>query len=159
MDRYLKILNMGPQSKKRVKFSKPYWNNHLAELRKTLKIKEHKYTKSKKNLINRSIYLGEFKVAGHQFDKTLRKYERKYYQDKAINIENLNKNNPRVFWDAIKKLGPKKKTSIPMNIHDNNGFNTDPDVVLNKWKDDFNSLYNPPEEGLHYDEEFYNHFM
>ena len=37
-----------------------------------------------------------------------------------------------------------------MKVHDNKGFNTDPDVVLNRWKDDFNSLYNPPEEGLHY---------
>ena len=46
-----------------------------------------------------------------------------------------------------------------MKVHDNNGFSTEPNVVLNRWKDDFNSLYSPPEEGLHYDEEFYNHVM
>ena len=107
MDQYLKILNMGPQSKRR-------WNNNLAELRKTPKIKEHEYTKSKKNLINRNICCEEFKVARHEFDKILRKYERNYYQDKALNIENLNKNNPREFWDAIRKLGPRKKTSMTM---------------------------------------------
>ena len=74
MDQYLKILNMGPQSKRR-------WNNNLAELRKTPKIKEHEYTKSKKNLINRNICCEEFKVARQEFDKILRKYERNYYQD------------------------------------------------------------------------------
>ena len=46
-----------------------------------------------------------------------------------------------------------------MKVHDNNGFSTDPDVVLNRWKDDFNSLYNPPEKGLCYDEEYYNDIM
>jgi len=46
-----------------------------------------------------------------------------------------------------------------MKVHDNNGFSTDPDFVLNRWKDYFNSLYNPPEEGLHYDEEIYSDVM
>jgi len=133
----------------------------LAESWTTLKIKEHEYTKSKKNIINRSIYFGEFKLAQHEFDKTLFKYGRYYYQNNAILVSNeiLIKNIPREFWDAIKKIELRKKNSIPMKVHDKNGFNTDPDIVLNKWKDDFYSLYNPPEEGLHYDEEVYNHFM
>ena len=44
----------------------------------------------------------------------------------------------------LKKLRPRKKTSILMEVHDNNGFSTGPDVVLDRWKDDFNSLYSPP---------------
>jgi hypothetical protein len=35
-----------------------------------------------------------------------------------------------------------------MKVHDSNGFSTDPEFVLKRWKEDFNSLYNPQRRDL-----------
>ena len=42
-----------------------------------------------------------------------------------------------------------------MKVHDSNDFNTEPEFVLNKWKHDFSTLYNPPDHPGQYDQPFY----
>ena len=118
-----------------------------------LKNQEHLYTKSK-GKHNRAQLFEQFKDARRNFDRNLRKYERQYYSEQAIRIENLNTDNPREFWRAIKRLGSRKKASIPMKVHDGDDFNTDPQFVLNHWKEEYEKLYNPPEDPS-FDRDFY----
>ncbi|VDH95861.1 Hypothetical predicted protein [Mytilus galloprovincialis] len=52
-------------------------------------------------------------------------------------------NNPTDFWNKIKQLGPRRHSSIPMEIYDKDGeIVSDEKVVLEKWKTDFENIYN-----------------
>ena len=61
-----------------------------------------------------------------------------------LNIEEFctDTSNPRNFWDHVKKLGPKRKSHIPMEVKINNVQYTDNENVLKKWQSDFSQLYN-----------------
>ena len=57
-------------------------------------------------------------------------------------IEKLQTENPRVFWQQLRRLGPNKRNSIPMEIYnESNQIIYDTNLVLNKWKTDFENLY------------------
>ena len=45
--------------------------------------------------------------------------------------------NPRAFWEHIKKIERRKSNHIPMKVYQGNELVSDIDVVLNKWKTDF----------------------
>ena len=63
------------------------------------------------------------------------------------NLESIHKDNPRDFWKKIKQLGPKTK-NIPFKVENNGTLTSDPEAVLNTWKDDFQQLYNPNIENV-----------
>ena len=91
------------------------------------------------------------------FDKALRKKERLYRKKNAEKIESLNNVNHNNFWSEINKLGPQKTGQIPNKVYVENSVVSDTDVVLTKWKNDFQQLYNPPKDDSEkYDNEFYN---
>ena len=73
-------------------------------------------------------------------------------------IENLNTDNPNEFWNHVNKLGPKRNKDVPMEVYDNDGsIIYDTDAVLDRWKTDFEGLYNIP-EGVHsFDNAFFQH--
>ena len=139
---------------KRWKHSKPYWDDDLNDLWKLLKISEHNYAKCKIRREKQNLF-NIFKSVRKSFDRRLRQKERQYLKNQAFKIEECNTSNPREFWKYIKRLGPQQKRPIPVKVHDGVGFNCEPEFVLNKWKDDFQSLYNPPNT-LNFDDEFYN---
>ena len=63
--------------------------------------------------------------------------------------------NPNDFWQKIKSLGPRKDSSIPIEIIDENGTPIrNEHEVLNRWKSDFEKLYNGTDTGnfddIHY---------
>ena len=91
------------------------------------------------------------------FDKLLRKTERTYNRQLADKIEDLNTNNPTEFWNNIKNLGPQKSKNIPMKVYNDDGsLMHDTASVLDKWKSDFQGLYNKPEShNVHFDNDFY----
>ena len=64
----------------------------------------------------------------------------------------MDKNNPKDFWNKLKPLGPRKKTTIPIQVRIGDEIITEGNTVLNKWKNDFSSLYNNPGK---VDNEFY----
>lgn len=158
MDEYLQFSECGRNTKKRWKHSKPYWNEELSELWKSMRNKEKTYLKFRGNRRDKASHLQKFKDSRHNFDKKLRSCERKYYYNKAVEIENLNTSNPKEFWQQIKKLGPVKKSSIPMKVKVGNAFNTDPVTVLNKWKGEYENLYNLP-NNPNFDNEFYDNII
>ncbi len=52
-----------------------------------------------------------------------------------ILLVKISTNNPREFWAQMKRLGPRKVTSIPMKVHDVNGnITADIGKVLNGCK-------------------------
>ena len=155
MDKYLKFTECGPSTKKRWKHSKPYWNEELTELWKSMRNKERTYLKFRGDRRNKALHLNNFKHSRHIFDKKLRSCECKYYYDKATELEQFNTNNPKEFWQQIKKLGPNKKSDIPMKVKVGDAFNCETATVLNKWKGDFENLYNLP-NNPNFDTEFYN---
>ena len=59
-----------------------------------------------------------------------------------IEIEQLSTENPRQFWEHLKKLGPISKKKIPMEVYDDEGqIVTDTECVLNKWGTEFEKLH------------------
>ena len=96
-----------------------------------------------------------------QFDKLLRKTERNYNRQLADEIESLNTDNPREFWQHIKQLGPQKKKPIPLKVEDaSNNIVEDLEIVLERWKQDYENLYNKPDlPNSEFDEEFYSDIL
>ena len=54
-----------------------------------------------------------------------------------MNIENCVSSDPNKFWDFIKRLGPTKREEIPWKIELDGQVITDQDLVLKKWKEDY----------------------
>ena len=58
-----------------------------------------------------------------------------------------------IAFTFCKKLGPMRKTSIPIKVRKNEEIITNEKEVLNTWKEDFEKLYNCP---VNQDDEFHN---
>ena len=57
-------------------------------------------------------------------------------------IEKLRTDNPTEFWRHIKRLGPKNKSKIPLEIEDEDGnITTEVSSVLDKWKNDLKKMF------------------
>ena len=83
-----------------------------------------------------------FKEARNIFDKALRKAERQYNRNFIDSIENFSSKNPKEFRKHIKKLGPRNKTEIPVQVKVDDTYSSELDTVLHKWENDFSDLYN-----------------
>ena len=85
-----------------------------------------------------------FKNNQYAYDKWLRKTERNYFRKFADDLEEIDINNPKAFWNHIKALGTNTKKDIPLQIYDENSgsLNCDIDTVCAKWKNDFSNLLN-----------------
>jgi hypothetical protein len=155
MSRWLKAKNVHPAAFKRFKRStKPFWNDNLSELWNTVCKREKLYLLCRE--ARRSQLKHEFCLAQKNFDREYRKAERNYKKGKIDEIEFLSTSDPKKFWEGIKKLGPKKKNDIPMQVYDDDqSVITDLNKVLDKWKSDFDGLYNFQPEPGQFDDEFY----
>ena len=97
------------------------------------------------------MFRDKFLIARRKFDKEYRKVERQYNHGKMLDIDNICVNDPNKFWNCLRKLGPHKKSSIPLEIYnENNTISCNITEVLEKWKTDFESLYNPSNQYLHW---------
>ena len=61
----------------------------------------------------------------------------------ANDIETMSSTNPNAFWNKIRKLGPRNNNNIPMEVLNEDGtiLTTERDV-LERWRTDFENLYN-----------------
>ena len=85
-----------------------------------------------------------YKCARQEFDKMYRRLERQYKRGQMLELENTCKNDPKNFWNHLKKLGPSKNKTIPTEVYDHeNEIVTDKERILEKWRSEFCSLYNP----------------
>ena len=88
------------------------------------------------------------------FSKRVQKAKRQYWQQKQLEIENLDSNKPKLFWKEIGKLGIGKdrRQQIPMEVKiENWQTSNDADEVLIVWKNGFEGLLNPIRGNDYYD--------
>ena len=143
MDKYLDVSNSSKGVKKKFKYFKPYWNDHLTNLWAIMRNNERDF-KRVKNISrqqNQQCYRA-FINSQNLFDRELRKAERRYNRGFCIELDEIDTSNPREFWKSIKKLGPKSKKDIPMKVYRDGDLTSNTDHVLSAWKHDFHSLYN-----------------
>ena len=151
------------KNKKRYRHSpKEWWNDNLENLWKDLCASEKEYLKhegpKRIKAAKRSAYLTKQRL----FDRTVKKTKRLYIKQKHCEIEELQTNDPRKFWDHIKNLGPKSKKTIPMEVYDEYGNVTDdPQSVLSKWEHEFKTLLERIQTSEHseFDETFYEQVL
>ncbi len=135
MDRYLPKYT-GLKSGKKYRIKKPYWNEHLKSLWNEM-CNAEKVFLNFRGVNHVKQFLGQkFRCASTVFNRELRRAERKYNRDLQDKIETVCTENPRQFWEYIKKLGPKTKSKILEEVYDQEGNVTnDLNYVLQKWKD------------------------
>ena len=116
---------------------------------------EKQYLKFKgRNNVNNALRK-DFQIAQKNFDRRLRHCERKHKQTMCIDIETMTSNNPSEFWNKIKQLGPRRHSSIPMEIYDNDGeIIIDEQIVLEKSKEDFQNIYNMDDSATEFNCDF-----
>ena len=130
------------ENTKRLRPMRPFWTDELDRLFRTVVGKERAMKKCKYRT-RRRILKQEYKIARNNFDKSYRRVHRQYEQGETLKFETYCITEPNKFWESIKKLGPKKKQSIPMQIYNDTGeIICDQESVLNKWKSEFEQLYN-----------------
>ena len=142
MDKHLECIRISVGTKKKFKHNKPYWTNELTDVWKLMKSAEKRFLKCKGPRKLKTYCRKLFIDARNDFDKLLRKTERNYRRQVIETIDEICTTNPREFWACLKKLGPRKHSSIPMKVEQNDIVVTDENVVLAKWENDFKSLYN-----------------
>ena len=158
MDKYIDYrVYSGRKAGKRFKCHKPYWDDHLTSLWKYMCEKEKQYLKFRGSNNEKSSKRLVFQNARNQFDKYLRSRQREY-RNKQINIvETACGDNPKQFWEHIKRLGPKKSNSLPEAVKTSHGVSHDKVEILTEWKNSFESLYNP--SNINNDQTFYDTAM
>ena len=156
LNNFFRSNNISPLARKRLyRSSKPFWNDELQTKWKKLCAAERKFLKSEGNI--RKSAREEFTSIQKDFDRSYRKAERKFKLENLNEIEENVTKNPKVFWEMIKNLGPRKKGNIHMEIYEEGGvINNDVPTVLHKWKTEYENLYNLVDSEVVYDDEFLN---
>jgi hypothetical protein len=136
------------ETRRRRRKAKPFWNEELSSLWNEMRAKEKDFLKCKKqNSREWKEKLTSFKTTRKQFDKIFRREERKFKREQMRDIETICSNDPRTFWDQLKKLGPKRVHQIPMEVHDADGRRiTKHEDVLSFWANEFAKLYSQTQE-------------
>ena len=114
IDSNLQINYCTKPCRKCYKYYKPYWSNDLTKVWKDMRDSEKEFLKVNKHTSKaRKTELKQiYKTKRHIFDKALREAERNYKKGVSEDIETVNTENPKVFWNFIKKLGPRKTNKI-----------------------------------------------
>ena len=84
-------------------------------------VKEQKFLKSEERPITRTRKRSECLESQKKFDRRLRFYDRQYRQSFCEEIESMTTTNPNEFWTNIRKIGPRKRSDIPMEVYGNDG--------------------------------------
>jgi len=143
------------KSKRKLKLSKPYWDEELTEAWKLMVQAEKHYIKAKSNVSsNRRELRALFMDSQKSFDKLLRTKARRYHAKCVSDVEQSCDQNPRDFWDHIKKLGPHKSNNIPLKVKIDDDTVTNLRDVKDHWNSEFSRLLNPEQEGGNFDDEF-----
>ncbi len=88
-----------------------------------------------------------------------------YRQSISLDIETMATNDPNEFWNKINRLGSRKVSTIPVQIVDRNGnTENDENAVFDRWKLDFENLYNSDDtndfDSVHYERsKLHTHLM
>ncbi len=147
MDACLEFKDISESSiRKRFKHYKPYWDQELTDLWTVLKETNKRYNKSKRSGARSKQLFESYKIAQKNFDKTLHRKARAYKRSFLSNLDDFSSKSPKQFWEKLDKLGPRTTRKIPSKIRKPDGsFTENSTEVLEKWQNDFSTLYNRPD--------------
>ncbi|CAG2244959.1 unnamed protein product [Mytilus edulis] len=137
-------------------FLKPYWSDLLQQKWDAASKKEKLWLKCSDHTNIKRKLKQEYCAARNDFDKHLRKAKRTYQNKLQMDLmTELEKPNSRDFWKQIGKIGISndRRDQIPWEVIDDNGeVTTDKERVLQKWKTDYQTLFNDQTDSMLYDE-------
>ena len=114
---------------------KEWWDEELTELFRDMQKAEHNFIKAKRNKHKFKEMQSLFKCKQKHFDRIVKNKKRTCQRNKCLQLEKVNSSDPTSFWDHIKRLGPKKKSTIPMECYAPDGsIIYDPKYILNLWR-------------------------
>lgn len=127
--------------KNKRRIGKPWWSIELENLWSNVTSSERLFIRAKGK--KRQHLYQQYKDVRSEFDRQYNRAKKIYNRSERDNIARLNTEDPEQFWDQINRLGPQKNVSIPMEIPlGNDELLTDTEKVLQRWKHDFQNLYN-----------------
>ncbi len=121
MDMCLIYTDAPRKIRKKLKNSKPYWNDKLYDLWCKMRQSEKFYSKFRGPRHKREFLRREYIYKRNIFDRTLRKTEREYNCQVIDNIEEVCTSNAREFSKLLKMLDPRKCTEIPLKVYNEEG--------------------------------------
>ncbi|CAC5413951.1 unnamed protein product [Mytilus coruscus] len=137
-------------------FLKPYWSDLLQQKWDAASKKEKLWLKCSDHTNIKRKLKQEYCIARNDFDKHLRKAKRTYQNTLQMDLlTELEKPNSRDFWKQIGKIGISndRRDQIPWEVIDDTGeVITDKECVLQKWKTDYQTLFNDQTDSMLYDE-------
>ena len=104
MDAHIRYSSNDKKTRKKFKNHKPYWNEELTRSWKNMSEAERLYKRCHNHSM-KSCLRTDFLNKRLFFDKLLRHAERKYNREMADKIENIYTEDPKQFWQHIKKPG------------------------------------------------------
>ena len=136
------ILKFGLNNKRR-RYRKPWWNDSLADKWNQVCIAERNWLKTKDK--NRNELKDIFIRMRKDFDREVQRTKRRYWIQLQNEMVSSLEVNPREFWKTIGRTGvaDNRNKKIPFEVNTEEGsISTDPKIVLQKWKQDFEKMYN-----------------
>ncbi|CAG2195952.1 unnamed protein product [Mytilus edulis] len=134
---------------------KPYWSDELQDSWNKTCDAERQWKRCKS--IGKSKLRTRFMQSRKDFDKLNRKAKRNYQLEQQNKLQKLGEQNSSEFWKSIGKLGlaNDRKSRQTFQIRSETGeITSDIDSVLEKWKIDYEKLYNSADINGSYDDEF-----
>ncbi|CAG2253934.1 unnamed protein product [Mytilus edulis] len=134
---------------------KPYWSEELQDSWNKTCDAERQWKRCKS--IGKSKLRTRFIQSRKDFDKLNRKAKRNYQLEQQNKLQKLGEKNSSEFWKSIGKLGlaNDRKSRQTFQIRSETGeIISDIDSVLEKWKIDYEKLYNSADMNGSYDDEF-----
>lgn len=154
MDKKVEFRDIGSNtSRKKRRNHKPFWNKELQQLWTLCNKNEKHYVKYRGPRRDRERLRTIFRDSRNNFDRTYRKTRRAYERHQRDNIDRMETNNPRKFWNEINKLGPgNRNPTIDSVLLDDGRETSDANELMTKWRNDFEKLFS--EQSGDFDEDF-----
>ena len=138
------VLKFGLDNKRR-RHKKPWWNDDLAAKWNQVCLAERNSLKTKGNNTCKNELKSIFTRLRKDFDREVQRTKRQYWVQLQNEMVSSLDTNPRDFWKTIGCTGvaDNRNQKNHFEVYNEEGsLNTDPKSVLQKWKHDFEKMYN-----------------
>ena len=138
------------------KHLRPYWNKELQAVSKEQKQLRYAWIMAGRPRAQNSEIYKKYKEAKRHFRKSFRLAEYTYQVEQQRNMVNNEEIDQKVFWAHVNKQRKSNKQGLPINpLKDDKGnLITEPDDLVEEWRDYFKELATPKMEP-HFDKEFH----
>ncbi len=125
---------------------KPWWDDRMQTLWNNVCDSEHLYLSCKGKGNKRQELKNNFIQTRKLFDRESRKVKRKHQREQLEELKHLAEHDNVGFWKQINKLsiGSERSNKIPLAVEIDGEVVSDLNVVMEKWRADFSSLFSAP---------------